>query len=59
MTKTAREVFEEKMKMVEEANGIHPKMKLFGVAGPENAEIFYEQMFACFNSGVEYGKLYK
>lgn len=51
-----RKRFEEKMNMVKEKNGMHPKTQLMCVGGPEFADQIYEAMFAVFMQGVEYGR---
>lgn len=48
----ARELFDEKMKMVKENTGRDPKLSLLMSCGPGDAEIIYEQMFTCFYAGI-------
>lgn len=50
-----RPIFEQKMSMVKEKTGRDPKISLLMSCGPDDAEIFYEQMFACFVSGYYEG----
>jgi hypothetical protein len=52
---TARVLFDEVMEKVKQQTGRDPKMSLMMSCGPEDAEIFYNQMFACFYSGLSYG----
>lgn len=59
MTKeAARRLFDEKMLLVESKTGRNPKTVLLMSCGPDDAKIFYEQMFACFYSGFLLGKKY-
>jgi hypothetical protein len=51
----ARELFEEKMRWVEQQTGKNIKRRLEMAGGPEHAEIVYEQMFVCFFSGTATG----
>lgn len=51
----ARELFEAKMRWVEEQTGKDIKLGLMMKCGPNDAAIVYEQMFVCFWSGIETG----
>jgi hypothetical protein len=51
----ARELFESKMRWVEQQTGRNVKLGLVMKCGPEDAETVYEQMFVCFLSGMETG----
>lgn len=55
----ARVIFDEVMQEVKQKTGRDPKMSLLMSCGPEDAEIFYNQMFACFYSGLAHGKAMK
>lgn len=60
MTKTLDEIyelFEKKMTMVKEVNGVHPKVKLMLMVGPEVAEKYYAQLRVVFLSGYSEGML--
>jgi hypothetical protein len=48
----ARILFEEKVKMIEEATGRNILLYLEMQVGPKDAEVIYEQMFAFFYSGM-------
>lgn len=48
-----RPLYEEKMKMVEDQIGTHPKMKMLMAGGPEFSNWAYEAMFAVFCAGAE------
>ena len=54
-TQDAREMFEEKMRWVESQTGKNIKLQLMMAGGPEHSEIVYNQMFACYFSGLEAG----
>lgn len=54
--KTVREVFEDKMKQVEEVTGRKVKLDLMMCCGPNDAEVIYERMFACFQMGMNFGR---
>jgi len=51
----ARELFEEKMRWVEQQTGKDIKIQLMMTGGPDHAEVVYEQMFACYLAGLEAG----
>ena len=51
----ARELFEAKMRWVEEQTGEDIRIGLIMKCGPDDAIVVYEQMFACFWSGMETG----
>ena len=51
----AREMFEEKMRWVEQQTGRAIKLQLMMAGGPEHSSIVYEQMFACYLAGLEAG----
>jgi hypothetical protein len=51
----ARVLFDEVMEKVKKQTGRDPKTSLIMSCGPEDAEIFYNQMFACFYSGLSHG----
>lgn len=51
----ARELFEAKMRWVEQQTGREIKTVLMMNGGPHHADVVYEQMFACFLSGIEAG----
>lgn len=55
MKEKARELFEEKMRWVEQQTGRNTKIALMMAGGPQHADAVYEQMFACFLSGMEAG----
>ena len=50
-----RKIFDTKMEYVTKITGRNPKMSLLMSCGPEDAEIFYKQMFACFCAGIAVG----
>jgi hypothetical protein len=54
-TEKARELFEEKMRWVEQQTGRDIKISLMMKCGPHDADAVYEQMFACFFSGMAAG----
>jgi hypothetical protein len=51
----AREMFESKMRWVEQQTGRDIKTSLMMAGGPDHADVVYEQMFACYLAGVEAG----
>ncbi len=51
----ARVIFDQKMQMVKEKTGRDIKTSLMMCCGPDDAEIIYNQMFACFYSGLSHG----
>lgn len=51
----AREMFEAKMRWVEEQTGKDIKIVLMMNGGPHHSEVVYEQMFACYLAGVQAG----
>lgn len=51
----ARELFEAKMRWVEQQTGKDIKMVLMMNGGPHHSEVVYEQMFACYLAGIEAG----
>lgn len=51
----AREMFEAKMRGVEQQTGKDIKLVLMMNGGPDHADVVYEQMFACFLAGMEAG----
>lgn len=51
----AREMFEQKMRWVEQQTGKTIKLQLMMAGGPEHSNIVYEQMFACYLAGFEAG----
>jgi len=51
----AREMFEAKMRWVEEQTGKDIKNVLMMNGGPQHSEIVYEQMFACYLAGMQAG----
>lgn len=53
----ARVIFDQKMQMIKEQTGRDPKLSLLMSCGPDDAEIIYNRMFACFYSGLTYGMM--
>lgn len=51
----ARVIFDQKMQMVKEKTGKDTQMSLEMACGPTGGKIIYEQLFACFYSGLSYG----
>lgn len=51
----AREMFEQKMRWVEQQTGKNIKLQLMMAGGPQHSDIVYEQMFACYLAGLEAG----
>lgn len=51
----ARVMFDQMMEDVKTKTGRDPKMSLLMSCGPDDAEIFYNQMFVCFYSGLSRG----
>ncbi len=54
-TEKARELFEEKMRWVEQQTGKDIKLRLMMAGGPDHADAVYEHMFACYLAGFEAG----
>ena len=48
----ARVLFDQIMADVKQKTGRDPKLSLIMSCGPEDAEIFYNQMFLCFYAGA-------
>ena len=48
-----RDMFEQKMRWVEQQTGKTIKLQLMMAGGPEHSNIVYEQMFACYLAGFE------
>jgi len=51
----ARELFEAKIRWVEQQTGKDIKLGLMMMCGPDDSAIVYERMFACYLAGLEAG----
>ncbi len=51
----AREMFEQKMRWVEQQTGKDIKIRLMMAGGPGHSAAVYEQMFACYLAGLDAG----